>query len=480
MITNRNFFSAVCFVLLVMTFPVFSEDAPEKGFKITKDTVLNVGIAISPEFESNITKASEDTVTTQTSSSKGEDGTMTETTTQKNTEIISDMILHYSPSLRIKLDDDKKTLGFSLLFDYNHYLGIEDKKTSKKLSELDIKAELLGEFNKDGLVIFDFKDTLSRSSTPDGQELQGKNRNLLNSFDLGVAFKSVEDVLYGKIKLGFDINYLEQSKSNAAYKDYNYIAPFLDLFGRWKFLPKTMGFASVSTKYQDYYESSIRSTSRAVPINVFVGVMGQISPYISSKLAIGYSVNIGDSVHNDYNANAEMVFKYKDTGLVIGYLKTMRPSAYFQYNSTHKAYLTFKQKFAKHFLASLNFNYSYIMYGKNVEFKDKENYTQAEDGSFQKVEELEDGSTITYTTLMPKGNRRDHLINFSPALSYAILPWLGLKLSYNLEYKDTDYVRTSTTNYNHATDAEKNYTKKTDTHYDYIDHRVMLSVVLDY
>ena len=59
---------AVCFVLLVMAFPVyaFAEDAPEKGFKITKDTVLNVGIAINPEFESNITKASEDTVTTDT------------------------------------------------------------------------------------------------------------------------------------------------------------------------------------------------------------------------------------------------------------------------------------------------------------------------------------------------------------------------------------------------------------------------------
>jgi hypothetical protein len=120
------------------------------------------------------------------------------------------------------------------------------------------------------------------------------------------------------------------------------------------------------------------------------------------------------------------------------------------------------------------------MYGKNVEFKNRDNYTQGTDGSFEKVEELEDGSTITYTTLMPKGNRRDHLINFSPALSYAILPWLGLKLSYNLEYKDTDYVRTSTTNYNHATDADRNYTKKTTTHYDYIDHRVMLSIVLDY
>ena len=481
MTTNRNFLSAVCFVLLAMAFPVsvFAEDAPEKGFKITKDTVLNVGIAINPEFESNITKASEDTVTTETTSSKGEDGTMTETTTQKNTEIISDMILHYSPSLRIKLDDDKKTLGFSLLFDYNHYLGLEDKKTSKKLSELDIRSDLLGEFNKDGLVIFDFKNSLSRSSTPDGQELSGKNRNLMDSFAVGVAFKSVEDVLYGKIKLGFDINYLEQSKNNAAYKDYNYISPFLDLFGRWKFLPKTMAFASVSTRYQDYYESKIRDDSRAVPINIFLGVMSQFTPYISAKLAAGYSANVSSSVQHDYNANAELIFKYQDTGLVFGYLKTMRPSAYFQYNSTHKLYLNFKQKFAKKFLASMNFSYSYIMYGKNIEFKSREEYTLTENDDSYSYERTDDNNVI-YTIVMPKGKRRDHLVKFDPSLSYAIFPWFGLKLGYDLEYKNTDYVRTSTTEFNHATDAGKNYKKMTATHYDYIDHRVMLSIVLDY
>jgi hypothetical protein len=122
------------------------------------------------------------------------------------------------------------------------------------------------------------------------------------------------------------------------------------------------------------------------------------------------------------------------------------------------------------------------MYGKNIEFKDREEYTQAEDGSYQKTSDENENSdvVVTYSVLMPKGKRRDHLINFSPALSYAIFPWFGLKLSYNLEYKDTDYVRTSTTSYNYATATDKNYTKTTTTHYDYIDHRVMLSIVLDY
>ena len=472
-------------ILFFMSFFVLSssvllaEDAPSKGFKISNNTVLNAGISIIPEFESNITKASEDTTKTEIKSTKNEDGSIAESTTQENTEIISDMVLHYSPSLRIKLDDSSKTIGFSVVLDYNHYLGLENSKSAKKLSELDLRSVLLGEFNKSGLVIFDFKNTLSRSATPDGQELSGKHQNLLDSFAIGLAFKNVEDILYGKVKLGFDINYLEQSKNSSAYKDYNYASFLADFFGRWKFLPKTMAFLSASVRYQDYYESSIRDIARAVPVNTFVGVMGQVSPHFSAKLSVGYSVNAGKSVQHDYNANAEVIFKYNDTGASIGYLRTMRPSAYYKYTGTHKVYFNFKQKFAKYFLAALSLNYSHISYGKNVAYDYKDGYEKAEDGSYQRV--VEDSTAkIVYTMILPKGKRKDHLVTFTPSLSYAILPWLGLKLTYNLEYKDTDYHQTSTTQYTNNSDSSKNYTKATDTHYNYIDHRVLLAIVLDY
>ena len=469
---NAKIFSSVVFIFFVAlsSSVLFAEDAPAKGFKLTKDTVLNVGIEINPEFESNITKASEDTAVTDTRENDGK---------EQKQEIISDMILHYSPSLRIKLDDSSKTVGFSVLFDYNHYLGLEDKKTSKKLSELDLKAILLGEFNKDGLVIFDFKDTLSRNSTPDGQELSGKNRNLLNAFALGLAFKNVEDILYGKITFGVDVNYLEQSKDKESYKDYNYYSLLGDFFGRWKFLPKTAAFASIAVKYQDYYESQIRDAAKAIPINAFVGVMGQVSQHFSSKISAGYSVNIGENVHNDFNANAEVVFKYNDTGAVLGYLRSMSPSAYYGYNASHKLYFNFKQKFAKYFLAALNFSYSYITFGENIAYAQNDDYVELSDGSYEKV--VQDGTAgVTYTMVLPKGNRKDHFIVFTPSLAYSILPWLGLKLNYTLEYKDTDYFQKSTTQYKNNGDTTKDYTKTTTTHYDYIDHRVMLSVILDY
>lgn len=468
---NKCFFVIISILFsFADTFCLFAEDAPVKGFRITKDTVLNVGIAIIPEYESNITKASEDTVSTDTRKNDGK---------EQHAGIISDMILHYSPSLRIKLDDARKTIGFSMLFDYNHYLGLENSRTSKKLSELEIKSDFLGEFNKDGLVIFDFKNSLLRTATPDGQELSGKHKNLFDAFALGFAFKNVEDTLLGRIRLGVDLNYLEQSQDESAYRDYNYVSPSADFFGRWKFLPKTMTFFSVAARYHDYYESRIRSASRSIPLNAFVGVEGQVSRYFSSKISAGYSVNIGHVVHHDYNANAEIVFKYNDLGAVLGYLRTMRPSAYYSYISSHKLYFNFKQKFAKYFLAAVSLNYSYLAFGKNMLYDELDDYERQADGSYQRVADSETAG-IVYTMVLPKGKRKDHLVVFTPSFSYAILSWLGLRLAYTLEYRETGYFQKSTTRYANNADSGKNYTRTTDTHYDYMDHRVMLSIVLDY
>lgn len=487
-------FLALCLVLLFVfsSLVLFAEDAPAKGFKITNNTVLNVGISIVPEYDSNISRASEDSVTTKKETSTNEDGSKVETTTQDPSAVVYDMILHYSPSLRIKLDDSNKTVGFSAVLDYNHYLGAEKKKTSKK-SFLEVRSDFLGEFNKSGLVIFDFKNTLSRSATPD-EELSGKHETLLDSFAIGLAFKNVEDILYGKIKLGFDINYLEESKKSSDFKDNNYASFVADFFGRWKFLPKTMAFMSASVRYQDYYESSFRDEARAIPVNAFVGVMGQVSPHFSAKLAAGYSVNAGKSVQHDYNANAEIVFKYNNTGASLGYLRTMNPSASYKYKSTHKLYFIFKQKFAQKFLAAVNLNYSHISFGKNISYDNKKNdngekeWTKLDNGSYQKskqgVETGSDGSEYSSTNLitlvLPSGKRKDHLVTFSPSLSYGILPWLGLKLSYTLEYKGTDYSQTKTTTYTTDNPSKKSYVKEEIKHYDYIDLRAMLAIVLDY
>lgn len=473
--TSRSIVLIYVFFLVVLLCAqnVLGEESEEikNGFRISKDTMLHVGLSISPEFESNITKVSENSFTTDNISG----------TTEK-VKTIQDLILHYSPSIRIKLDDMSKTVGFSVFFDYNHYLGLQNSDTSKKLSDLDLKSDFLGQFNKNGSIFFEFDNKFSRTANPDGQELSGRHKNLLDNFVLGLGFKNLEDTLLLKIQTGVDFNYYEESKDLDSYKDFNYVSFVADIFGRWKFLPKTMIFLKASYRYQDYYESSIRSKAKSMPFNVFAGMMGQITPHISAKLSAGYSAAFSDDTKHDYNANAEFVFKYgKNTFLSAGYLRNMRPSANYLYYSTHRLYLNFKQKFARVFLAKLDFSYSFLEFGPNMEFSSSAYTYDSNTGSYEKDTETSSAGTYEYSVKVPGGLREDQLLMLNPSISYNILSWLGLKLSYELEYRKSDYFKEVTgiwTDFNNP--AANNFNKTVHYEYDYIDHKVLLNITLDY
>ncbi len=445
-------------------------EKPKKGFKITKDTVLNIGLTITPEYETNVRKASEDSEIID----------HLDATKSKKVGETSDMVLHYAPSLRLKHDNKKNTVGLSLFFDYNHYLGIDDKDTMKKLSDLDIASNFLGEFNKDGKVVFGINNNFLRSATPNGQDLSGLHRNLLEKFDLGIGFKNIEDTLYMSIDAGVDFNYLEESKDQDAYKDFNYYSVVGNLFGRWKFLPRTMVFLKAGFRYQDFYESRIRDASKTMPFNVFAGLMGQVTPRISAKISGGYSAAFGDNTQHDFNANAEVIFKYFDkTLLSAGYLKTLRPSAYYQYYSTHRLYLNFKQKFAKYFLAKLNFSYSFINYGSIIEFDKGYTYNAGTDLYTKDTSSVTNG-TLVYTVQVPGADRKDQLMIVAPSISVNILRWLGLKVGYEFQYRTSNFERTTRATFNSNVNAASNYDNTYRTFYDFMNHKVFLSLTLDY
>lgn len=461
---------SVLIVSLFFVNNIYAEDAkkPKKGFMITKDTVLNIGLSLTPEYISNIRKSSDDSTI--------EDHLLgTGPVKIGNTY---DMVLHYAPSIRLRHDNKKNTVGLSLFFDYNHYLGIDNKSTTKQFSDLDISSDFLGEFNKNGKAIFDINNFFTRTATPNGQDLSGIHRNLLENFDIGLGLKNIEDTLYMKVSAGLDFNYLEESKDQEAYKDFNYYSVVGNLFGRWKFLPRTMIFLKAGFRFQDFYESRIRDAAKTMPLNLSAGLMGQITPHISAKIAGGYSAAFGKTQKHDFNANAEFIFKYFDkTFLSAGYLKTLRPSAYYQYYSMHRLYLNFKQKFAKYFLAKLNFSYSFINYGAIIEF-DK-GYT-FNSGVYTKDTSGVTNGTLTYTVTIPGADRKDQLMLIKPSISVNILRWLGVKVGYEFQYRTSNFERTTRTSFNSNINAANNYDKTYKTLYDFMDHKVFLTLTLDY
>ncbi len=473
---NRyRFCCCICKVLVLLLISVAALSAQtsgqQKGFMISENTVLNVGLSITPEFESNITRASKDSTVEDILNDPG------------NPRPIGpyyDLIMHYSPSLRIKLDDSNKTLGMSLLFDYNHYLGLDDSAASKRLSDLDIKSNMLGEFNKNGLLGFDVLNSFSRSANPEGQDMSGRYKNILNKLNLGLNLNNLQETLYLSIQGGVDVNYYEDSRSKEQYKDYNYYSLVGEIFGRWKFLPRTMIFLRGSYRFQDYYESRIREDSRSMPVNAFAGLIGQVTPFISAKISGGYSASFGATVKHDYNANAELVFKNQDrTFLNVGYLKNLRPSAYYQYYSTHRLYTNFKQKFARQFLAKLDFSFSFVDYGESIEFNSGYNYDDNLEAYVKDTSGM-DGGTLTHIVSVPSSKRKDKILLVNPSLSYNILYWLGLKLSYEFEYRISNYTRETRISWDDDLDPDRNYDRRTVLFHDFINHKVLLTFAVDY
>ena len=464
--------SALIFSLIFVSY-IYAEESekPKKGFKITKDTVLNIGLSVTPEYETNVRKTSEDSTIEDHIANNG---------TPEKVGVTNDLILHYAPSLRLKHDNKKNTVGLSLFFDYNHYIGIDDASTAKGLSDLDLASKFLGEFNKNGKAVFGINNMFTRNATPNGQDLSGLHRNLLEKFDLGLGLKNIEDTLYMKIGAGVDFNYLEESKDQEAYKDFNYYSIVGNLFGRWKFLPRTMIFLKAGFRFQDFYESRVRDDSKTMPLNVFAGLMGQITPHISAKISGGYTAAFGKNTKHDFNANAEFIFKYFDrTLLSAGYLKTLRPSAYYQYYSTHRLYLNFKQKFAKYFLAKLDFSYSFLNYGSTIEFDKGYTYNAGTD-IYTKDTSGVTGGTLTYTVSIPGADRKDQLMIVTPSISYNILRWLGMKIGYEFQYRTSNFERTTRATWNSTVNPAGNYDKTYRTFYDFVNHKVFLTLTLDY
>jgi hypothetical protein len=241
-----------------------------------------------------------------------------------------------------------------------------------------------------------------------------------------------------------------------------------------------MIFLKAGFRFQDFYESRIRESSKTMPLNVFAGLMGQITPHISAKISGGYSAAFGKTQEHDFNANAEFIFKYFDkTLLSAGYLKTLRPSAYYQYYSTHRLYLNFKQKFAKYFLAKLDFSYSFINYGSSIEFDKGYTYNAGADLYTKDTSNITNGN-LSYTVTIPGADRKDQLMVVNPSISVNFLRWLGIKVGYEFQYRTSNFERTTRSTFNSNVNAASNYDKTYNTYYDFMDHKVFLTLTLDY
>ncbi len=424
-------------LLFLLTASVVAEEAnletesaeDERGFKITEDSKIDVSLALSPEYNSNVSRVS----------------AKTEVRGQKSNEI-SDIIMHFTPGMRFKINDTAKVLNISLQMDYNYYTGYENKDTTDNYSSMNIKSRALGEFNKGSLWRVSFENKFLRSSVPQNQTINGLSTNLSENFELSSTWTTAEETLLVKLTGGFNMNYYEDK----AFSPHNFNSYEGSIYGKWKFLPKTAVFLNSSYNYQDYYKAgATRAEQSSTPLNIHGGIIGQFTQKLSLKLSAGYVNTFSYSSKQDVTASVEGVWKFSENNLAsIGFLRAYTPVSGYQYFKMNRIYGAYKHKLFSRILASLEGGYSFIDYGSYV------------------------GSDPDFTG---KG-RGDKILNINPSLSLNLTPWAGLKLNYTYENKSTPFY-TDLTYTDPDTEAVtpigRNY-------YDYTAHTIMFTALIDY
>jgi hypothetical protein len=273
-----------------------------------------------------------------------------------------------------------------------------------------------------------------------------------------------------KINTGVEFRYFEES----SYSDYRYVAPKMNIYGRWNFLPKTALFFNVAVKYQDYYESFMRDKVRTFPFNIFVGLNGQITTHFSMRLSAGYSGMYGQDMHHDVNAGVELVYKWFDkTLLSLGYTRAIAPAAFYQYIRNDRIYFKAKQRFARIWMVQLDTSYSFVAYGATRQFEDTSVYTPVPGSSTSWTRTMSNGATSTVE--VSSLNKKVQSLKVKPSFMVNATKWFGIKLSYEFRWDNTDYFHKGS-----YLLAAQNVNTRYETYYDFMDHRVMLDLVLDY
>lgn len=441
------------------------KDQP-KGFRFSENTYLNINFSLMPEYSTNITRLSEKTEAVNTSTGEMID----------SMDPVSDLIIHFAPGLKLKIDDMYKTLGMAVSIDYSLYTlhANEEaaKNTMKKFSTVTVSSEIVGELNKDSFAKIKFLNKFNRNSSPNSLVIDGLHSNLTEDFEASLFLVNSEDTLLMRISTGTTLQFFEET--SMGFDKYNYYNSKSSLFGRWKFLPKTSVFFNASFIYQDYYNANksigsepnanprLREDLISMPLNAIVGLEGQITSKFSLKFGAGYSNTFSYDMKQDFVTNTELIFKFTENTLgKLGYNRAYLPTPTFQYYKTDKIYLDLKQKlFSSRLLLSLEGNFQFVNFGNSVEYN---NATTTSSGSAFTY------TGTTRTTTISSLDRADMIMAINPSVSFNITRWIGLKLDYILEKRWSDYNRIDVTN-----------NKTVTTFNDYIDNRIMFTAQIDY
>lgn len=243
----------------------------------------------------------------------------------------SDWKAHFRPSIEVDVPGSSVDLGLRGQFFIEQFFGTSGQAGDTKFGG-DVGARLrLG--SEDSVVGFELRDTLARTpsffaelGTVGADEIrleQWHNRGLAN-----LVLRPGGGALEFRLGYGNELLLYDQLP-----KSQNHTA---NLEAKWKFFPKTalvfgadLGFFSATTVGGS-------ETNRASPLNISLGLQGQITPRLSTMLRVGYGDTFswsGDFFSTIASENVRTVIVMTDftyalmpgSSISIGFNRLVRP-----------------------------------------------------------------------------------------------------------------------------------------------------------
>ena len=136
------------------------------------------------------------------------------------------------------------------------------------------------------------------------------------------------------------------------------------MIGKYLLLPKTGLLLEVNQRFYDYYNDSTYNEN-SMPLRVYAGFTGLITPRLSTQIKVGYGngfYDAGDSF-SSVLALVELGYQIGPTASAkLGYQRNFDDSPYSNYITFHKVYVGYDQVLINRLILRLGADYAYRQY----------------------------------------------------------------------------------------------------------------------
>jgi hypothetical protein len=349
----------------------------------------------------------------------------------KTNELGSDAIIRLRP--RAGLDVSGSLLSFrgAAQLDWGFLPGLLNPRTRSFL----LYQGLLGgdlEINRGGAFSFAVGDSLTWINDPGVTAIGTLLNRIHNQLRAGVGIKPGGGTLQFRITYAFDfVKYLDvpfdlSEGGLLTSGELDTLANTLSVRADYRFLPKTGFFALVSAGWQTYPFALVQQSG--FPINIQIGVQGQLLPRLAGLASLGYSNPLilseaGIDTAGLIGVVGQLEVQWSPsstTQLAAGFQRSFSPAPLYQFTGNNRLYANFNQVLLQRFVLNVGAGYSIVEYGK--ELAPDQNLTDRND----------------FGQVNGPGNRLDGQLDGQLRLAYFFVDWFSVGINNTLTWRVTN------------------------------------------